>query len=73
MEKPALIYDIINNLGDGGVTVTIGSENTHPNMKDSSIVTATYHIGDRVIGTIGSIGPHANGIFKGVFSYGLYG
>lgn len=57
MEEPALIYDIINNLGDGGVTVTIGSENTHPNMKDSSIVTATYHIGDRVIGTIGLIGP----------------
>lgn len=57
MEEPELIYDIIKDLAEGGVTVTIGSENPHPDMKDSSIVTATYHIGDRVIGTIGLIGP----------------
>ena len=57
MDETELIYDIINGSHDGGVTVTIGSENTHPDMKDSSIVTATYHIGDRIIGTIGLIGP----------------
>ncbi len=57
MEETELIYDIISSSDEGGVTVTIGSENTHPDMRDSSIVTATYHIGDRVIGSIGLIGP----------------
>lgn len=57
MDETELIYDIIDGSHEGGVTVTIGSENTHPEMQESSIVTATYHIGDRIIGTIGLIGP----------------
>lgn len=57
MDETEIIYDIVDGSRDTGVSVTIGSENKHPDMKDSSIVTATYYVGDRIIGTIGLIGP----------------
>ncbi len=38
-------------------SITIGNENENPEMKDCSIVTATYKIGDNPIGSLGVIGP----------------
>ena len=57
LEKTDFVYDIINKLGDDGITISIGTENEYPSMYDCSIVTTTYHIGQHTIGTIGVIGP----------------
>lgn len=38
-------------------SVTIGGENDEPDLRDSSLVTATYRVGNRPMGTIGVIGP----------------
>ncbi len=40
-----------------GVVVTIGSENTPEEMRDCSLITATYHVNGRYVGKIGVIGP----------------
>lgn len=40
-----------------GLQVYIGDENPVKNMKDVSVVTATYELGDGIKGTIGIIGP----------------
>ena len=40
-----------------GIQVYIGDETPVENMKDCSIVTATYELGDGVKGTIGIVGP----------------
>ncbi len=38
-------------------TVTIGRENEMSELKDMSVVTATYKLGDRPLGSLGVIGP----------------
>lgn len=38
-------------------TIRIGNENEFDQLKDMSVVTATYRIGDRDMGTFGIIGP----------------
>jgi heat-inducible transcriptional repressor len=40
-----------------GIQVYIGNETPIQTMKDCSVVTATYELGDGVKGTIGIIGP----------------
>ena len=40
-----------------GIQVYIGDENSVQSMKDCSVVTATYELGDGLKGTIGIIGP----------------
>jgi transcriptional regulator of heat shock response len=42
---------------DGGITITIGDENSSDIMPDSSIITATYHIDGNFVGKLGVIGP----------------
>ena len=42
---------------DDGVRVYIGDESPVESMKDCSVVTATYELGDGMQGTIGIIGP----------------
>jgi len=39
------------------IRVTIGSEHTHTEMHDCSLVTATYKLGNTVIGAVGVVGP----------------
>ena len=39
------------------VTIRIGPENGVPELKDCSIVTASYRAGDDASGTLGIIGP----------------
>ncbi len=43
--------------GDAGIQVYIGEESPIESMKDCSVVTATYEMGDGMKGTIGIIGP----------------
>ena len=40
-----------------GVQVYIGDELPIPTMKDCSVVTATYELGEGMHGTIGIVGP----------------
>ena len=58
-ELKQLISDI-ESTGDGtgtGIQVYIGDESPIQTMKDCSVVTATYELGEGVKGTIGIIGP----------------
>jgi len=57
MEEKDLLYEILSNTTNLGVSVTIGTENEYEDLQDCSIVTATYSLGDRILGTIGIIGP----------------
>jgi transcriptional regulator of heat shock response len=42
---------------DDGITITIGGENPGEIMPDSSIISATYHVGGYYVGKLGVIGP----------------
>jgi transcriptional regulator of heat shock response len=42
---------------DDGITITIGGENSGDIMPDSSIISATYHVGGHYVGKLGVIGP----------------
>ena len=60
-EKQALV-DLISEIQgdeteDTGIQVYIGDESPIQTMKDCSVVTATYEVGEGVKGTIGIIGP----------------
>lgn len=59
-EKKQLVSLVNETLSSGeetGIQVYIGDESPIQNMKDCSVVTATYQIGDGMQGTIGIIGP----------------
>lgn len=57
IEEKEQLASIIDRVGGRGVKVTIGSELDNENIKDCSLVTATYRIGDKEIGKVGIIGP----------------
>jgi len=57
MEEKDILYRILNSVKGNGVKVSIGTENPHEDLKDCSLITATYRLGERVLGTIGMIGP----------------
>ena len=42
---------------DSGVVITIGQENPDTEMKDCSLITATYSINGKTVGKLGVIGP----------------
>ena len=53
-----LVYDTLSHHEEhNGIQVYIGEETPVENMKDCSVVTATYEIEDGVHGTIGIVGP----------------
>ena len=57
LEEEELIKDILHaHMGDG-LEVTIGQENENSRIKDCSIITATYHLGGELLGTIAVLGP----------------
>ena len=58
-EKQSLIELLTDKSSDEetGIQVYIGDESPISTMKDCSIVTATYELGDGVKGTIGIVGP----------------
>ena len=53
--------ELLGLLGDlsrtSGIKVVIGRENPKEEMQECSLVTATYHVGGSVIGSIGVVGP----------------
>lgn len=59
-ENKRELADLLTESGDDagtGIQVYIGDESPLQTMKDCSVVTATYELGDGVKGTIGIIGP----------------
>ena len=52
-----LIQDALQNEESTGIQVYIGDETPVQSMKDCSVVTATYELGEGMRGTIGIIGP----------------
>ena len=52
-----LVADSLNEESETGIQVYIGNESPIQTMKDCSVVTATYELGEGVKGTIGIIGP----------------
>lgn len=59
-EKKQLVTLVNETLSSGeqtGIQVYIGDESPIQNMKDCSVVTATYQLGEGMQGTIGIIGP----------------
>ena len=52
-----LVNETLSSGAQTGIQVYIGDESPIQNMKDCSVVTATYQIGEGMQGTIGIIGP----------------
>ncbi len=52
-----LVVDTLSDEKNTGIQVYIGDETPVQSMKDCSVVTATYELGDGMRGTIGIIGP----------------
>ncbi len=52
-----LVTQTLSNEENTGIQVYIGDEAPVKTMKDCSVVTATYELGDGIKGTIGIIGP----------------
>lgn len=58
IEDKELVVDLLlNNSLSQDIEITIGNENIHDAIKDCSIITTTYRLGDMTIGKIGIIGP----------------
>ncbi len=60
LEEKYNLVDLVNetlNNEEKGIQVYIGSESPVKSMKDCSVVTATYELGEGLQGTIGIIGP----------------
>ena len=56
-ELAHLVADTLNSEENTGIQVYIGNETPIQTMKDCSVVTATYELGEGIQGTIGIIGP----------------
>jgi heat-inducible transcriptional repressor len=58
LEEKGSISEILGHLtSHNGISVTIGQENTLEEMRECSVVTATYGIGGQVYGILGLLGP----------------
>jgi heat-inducible transcriptional repressor len=56
MEENELLFNILNDV-KGDVNVSIGSENKLEQFKNCSLITATYRINGKTVGSVGIIGP----------------
>lgn len=57
-EQESLLFEILErNLGEEGVVVRIGKENTLEDIHECTLITATYRLNDKTLGTLGVLGP----------------
>ncbi len=56
-DKDSVVDILLNGAITGDISITIGDENTYNSIKDCSLLTATYKLGNKTIGKIGVIGP----------------
>jgi len=57
LETKDQLYELLSRATDMEFSIQIGQENEIDQLKDMSVVTATYKIGDKKIGSFGVIGP----------------
>ncbi|NLB61417.1 MAG: heat-inducible transcription repressor HrcA [Clostridiales bacterium] len=57
LEQRDMIYALLSNATDLEFSIKIGSEIEDPKLTNCSIVTATYSIGGRPLGSMGVLGP----------------
>jgi heat-inducible transcriptional repressor len=58
IEQEKMLCELLSNQGDtGGVTVRIGDEIKHREIKECSMITAPYSICGKQVGSIGVLGP----------------
>ena len=57
LEEKSMLYDVMNPENYKGMSISIGSENKFSDIKDLSIIIATYCYKGKPIGSIGIIGP----------------
>lgn len=51
------LYSLLDQSGDFEFSLKIGRENDHEDFNDMSVVTATYKVGGKKIGSFGVLGP----------------
>lgn len=56
-DKDLLLEILLKNPQSNEIDIIIGSENIYAPIKDVSMITTTYTIGDKIIGRVGLIGP----------------
>jgi heat-inducible transcriptional repressor len=58
LEEKTRVVDLLGRVLEGeGVQVVIGRENPVPDLSDCSLVASTYAAGERVLGSVGIVGP----------------
>ncbi|WFA09536.1 heat-inducible transcriptional repressor HrcA [Tissierella sp. Yu-01] len=63
-DKDLVLGMLLDDTLCNDIDIIIGTENNYAQLKDSSIVTATYSIGGKTIGKIGVIGPTRMDYYK---------
>lgn len=56
LEEKELLFRVLNE-AQGDVSVSIGKENKYEELQDCSLITATYKINGKTIGSVGVLGP----------------
>jgi len=56
LEEKEMLFNLLNE-AENDVSVAIGSENKYVQLNDCSVITATYKINGKIIGSIGVVGP----------------
>jgi heat-inducible transcriptional repressor len=57
LDDKTIVYDLLRPSGENGIHIRIGHENTFTEIKDCSVITASYTIGGEHMGTVAVIGP----------------
>lgn len=63
-DKDLVLELLLNNSLSQDIEITIGNENIYEPIKDCSLITANYRLGDKIIGKIGIIGPTRMDYYK---------
>lgn len=63
-DKELLVEVLLRNSPNNGIEITIGDENIYAPLKECSLITTTYKLGDMTIGRIGVIGPTRMDYFR---------
>lgn len=71
-DKELLVDILLNDSLENGIEITIGDENIYDPIKDCSLITTTYKLGDMTIGKIGVIGPTRMDYFTTINSLKLF-
>ncbi|MHB1420448.1 MAG: heat-inducible transcriptional repressor HrcA [Bacillota bacterium] len=57
LEEGNSLREMLQETAPSGVAIRIGGENRRADIRDCSMVTATYHVDGQAVGTVGILGP----------------